>query len=98
MAKFPSKRKVVYFIDNEAARLGLVKSYSPVFASLDLIMCCIGWDYQHNSVPWYARVPTACNIADGPSRMTLSTIPSCLNPRVVDPIFPGSHKPLEVLK
>ena len=91
-------RKVIYFIDNEAARLGLIKAYSPVISSLRLIMKCIGWDYHNNSTPWYARVPTACNISDSPSRMSLDTIPAQLNPRVVEPVFPDHFKPLDFLK
>ena len=91
-------RRVLYFIDNEAARLGLVKSYSPVLPSLDIIMACIGWDYQQRSTPWYARVPTACNLADGPSRMSVDTIPRRLKCVIVPPIFPEGFSPLEVLK
>ena len=34
-------RRVIYFIDNEAARIGLVRAYSPVLPSLNLILSCL---------------------------------------------------------
>ena len=34
-------RRVIFFIDNEAARLALVKSYSPVLPSLRLVQDCL---------------------------------------------------------
>ena len=40
-------------IDNEAARLGLVKSYSPVLPSLKMIMASAVWDYEHDCKSWY---------------------------------------------
>ena len=64
-----SNRKVIYFIDNDSARLALIKGYSPVLTSLKLIMSCAFEDAQLRSSPWYARVPTKSNIADEPSRM-----------------------------
>ena len=45
-------RKVIFFIDNEAARLGLVKSYSPVLPSLELIMKSAMWDYENDCKAW----------------------------------------------
>ena len=78
-------RRVIYFIDNEAARIGLVRAYSPVLPSLRLIMDCLGWDYTHNSQGWYARVPSYSNCADDPSRMV---VPADGLSKVVVPIFP----------
>ena len=62
-------RKVIYFIDNDSARLALIKGYSPVLASLLLIMTSAQQDAELSSAPWYARVPTHSNPADEPSRM-----------------------------
>ena len=45
-------RKAIFFIDNEAARLGLVKSYSPVLPSLELIMQSAVLDYEGGCVSW----------------------------------------------
>ena len=43
---------MIFFIDNEAARLGLVKSYSPVLPSLELIMKSAMWDYENDCKAW----------------------------------------------
>lgn len=81
-------RRVIYFIDNEAARIGMVRAYSPVLPSLRLIMDCLGWDYTHNSQGWYARVPSYSNCGDDPSRMVAPTDGLT---KVVVPIFPPGH-------
>ena len=87
-------RRVLYFIDNEAARIGMVKAYSPVLPSLNLIMSCLGWDYSNNSQAWFARVCSYSNIADGPSRLIkpAQEIATC-----VSPVFPEGHYPDVVL-
>ena len=64
-----SSRKVIYFIDNDSARLALIKGYSPVLQSLKLIMQAAKFDASNMSASWYARVPTSSNPADAPSRM-----------------------------
>jgi hypothetical protein len=65
-----------------------IKSYSPVLASLEIIMQCIAFDYQHEVSAWYARVPTCCNIADGPSRMHAKEVVSNLGAIGVIPVCP----------
>ena len=82
-----SNRRVIYFIDNESARLALVKSYSPILPSLRLIMLCLEWDNRNGGTPWYARVPTYSNIADGPSRFEVTEELRRLNVVVVPPII-----------
>ena len=62
-------KKVIYFVDNDSARLAMIKGYSPVITSLEIIMACSYKDAMCRSVSWYARVPTKSNIADEPSRM-----------------------------
>ena len=79
--------RVMYFIDNESARLALVKSYSPVLPSLSLVQECVAVDFQITSSPWYARVPTFSNIADSPSRMVVSDDLKALGARVVCPVL-----------
>ena len=62
-------KKVMYFVDNDSARLAMIKGYSPVITSLRIIMACSYRDAMCRTVSWYARVPTKSNIADEPSRM-----------------------------
>ena len=93
-----ANRRVIYFIDNESARIAMIRAYSPVLASLKLIMQCVCWDLDNSSTAWYARVPTACNPADGPSRMTMADLPAALNAVAVRPIFPEDAAHVRVLK
>ena len=82
-------RRAIYFLDNESARIALVKAYSPVLPSLKIIMQCLEWDFVNRSDSWYARVPTASNISDGPSRMSLAVMQGQFpSARVVPPVFP----------
>ena len=60
--------KVVYYKDNESARIALTKQYSPVVAPLTLLTLCSALDAKCELVSWYARVSTCCNPADAPSR------------------------------
>ena len=82
-------RRAIYFIDNDAARLGLVKAYSPVLPSLGLIMDCLNWDYANSSESWYARVPSTSNISDGPSRLDFELACGELKAARVAPKFPS---------
>ena len=81
-------RRVLFFIDNDSARQALIKSYSPVLASLRIVLDCLKWDMDNQSNAWYARVPTASNIADGPSRMSSWEVVRALSAQPAKPIFP----------
>ena len=81
-------RRVMFFIDNESARLALVKAYSPVSASLRIIVDCLRWDQEFDCSAWYARVPTFSNLADGPSRLVYTDELRTLGARIVLPKFP----------
>jgi len=89
-------RKCIFFLDNESARIALVRSYSPVLASLNIVMKVAALDYENNVDSWYARVPTCANVSDGPSRMSLDDVRSIGRFAVVKPIFPGIQ-PVKVL-
>ena len=84
-------RRAMYFIDNESARLALVKSCSPILPSLRLIMLCLEWDRLNGGTPWYARVPTYSNIADSPSRFEVTEELLSLNAVVVSPIISENY-------
>ena len=61
-------RRVIFFIDNDSARPALMKQYSPILSSLQIVEQCTAWDCAEGCTSWYARVPTEANLADGPSR------------------------------
>ena len=61
-------RRVILFVDNEAARAALIKGVSSSRPSAELV----GWFWQscaeHCIHIWIERVPSKSNPADGPSR------------------------------
>ena len=89
-------RSVIFFIDNEGARLGFVKSYSPVEPSLDIISASIQFDVEHEVLSWFARVPSKANIGDDPSRLVH---PECdlFTLSCVLPVFPPGSSPASIL-
>ena len=90
-------RRCIFFLDNESARLALVKAYSPVLASLRIVVDIVMWDYSNRLDSWYARVPTCANISDCVSRMSTKELDSLGRVKIVKPIFP-SLQPEEFLK
>jgi hypothetical protein len=97
-AEYLRGRRVIYFIDNDSARLACVKSYSPVLSSLNLIMQGLAWDSIFESSAWYGRVPTASNPADDPSRMDSKLVKELFGARIVDPIFPPGVRASRILR
>ena len=87
-SKYLKGKKCIFFLDNESARIALVRSYSPVLASLNIVMDVAAWDYENSLDAWYTRVPTCANISDGPSRMSLDEMDVLGAFTVVKPIFP----------
>ena len=61
-------RKVVYYIDNDAARFGLIKAESNNKFSNVLIHSFFECELVCPTCPWFARVPSDSNVADLPSR------------------------------
>jgi len=91
-------RRVIYFIDNDSARQAAVRSYSPVAASLKIIMSLVLFDFEEVSLPWYSRVPTEVNVADQPSRMKYEGFVAARGATVVSPRFPdGWHSECELV-
>ena len=82
---------MLLFIDNDSARLALIKAYRPILASLKMIEQCTAWDCKHDCTPWYARVPTEANCADGTSRMKMDVAKE-FGAEVLRPCFPNNNK------
>lgn len=97
-AEYLKGRLAIFFIDNESAKIALIRAYSPILASLKLVLDCSALDFRNDCSSWYARVPTICNIADSPSRMELSSVLIAMRAAVVEPVFPRGMLPAEVLK
>jgi hypothetical protein len=63
-----SNRRVVFYIDNDAARESLIKAFSPSLASMSIITAFYVEVENLHIIPWFARVPSTSNPADLPSR------------------------------
>ena len=61
-------RRVIAWIDNEAARISLIKaaSHSPTMAAMCQVCCDM--EISHPTMLWIERVPSVSNPADLPSR------------------------------
>ena len=80
-------RRILCFVDNDAARFGLMKGYSPSRASSWLLAQCWRADIEAGTFCWFDRVASASNPADGPSRLSFGSTRGLLNGgiRVVPP-------------
>ena len=63
-----TQRRVILFVDNDAARFSLIKGSSPSVALLKIAQCFHSCGNRDHAIFWIERVPTASNIADLPSR------------------------------
>ena len=77
---------VIAFIDQDAARAGMVKAYSPSVANAEIIDLVTQAAASFNVFSWFTRVASATNIADLPSRMMwaelLELIPNVIRRRL----------------
>eukprot|EP00435_Cladocopium_sp_Y103_P059649 s2238_g21.t1 len=62
------RRHVVVFLDNEGCRYLILKGYANNANLQDIVHGIARLELQWCMLPWYARVPTECNLADYPSR------------------------------
>ena len=79
-------RQVLWFLDNEAARAALVRSYSPVLDSMQLIRNCAWEDVFSQTLNWYARVPSKSNLSDAASRLAFEEY-AALDFTKVQPVY-----------
>jgi hypothetical protein len=91
-------RKVIFFVDNDSARIASIRGYSPVLPSLRIIMENVKWDCLHDCACWYGRVPTSSNVADDPSRMDSLLLKSVFGAKIVVPVLPMGGRSSGVLK
>ena len=61
-------RDVLHYVDNDAARYATIKGSSPSRGSAWLVHAFWETEVTNRSHSWVSRVPTVCNIGDGPSR------------------------------
>jgi hypothetical protein len=61
-------RKVIYFLDNDAARDSLIRGFSDSNSCLSMIYRFYKCEREDPGYVWFSRVPSHSNIADAPSR------------------------------
>jgi hypothetical protein len=59
----------VFYIDNEGVREALVKGFTASLASRQMLLDLAGEAAEQGGTPWYSRVASPSNVADGPSRL-----------------------------
>ena len=64
-----SRRRAIYFVEKGSARHACIRLYSPIEASSNIFWAIAEQDLQAQASSWYARVPSASNPADDPSRL-----------------------------
>ncbi len=62
------------FIDNNGSKDSIVKGYSFSTSSDWMVSAIIDQEFVQHSWNWYARVPSASNPADDPSRLDVSAL------------------------
>ena len=78
-------RLCIFFLDNEAARACLIRSFTPVANATSILMDVARQDVAAHSLNWYARVPSKSNIADDASRLEFSRYANLF--RMVQPVY-----------
>jgi hypothetical protein len=76
-AKLLKHRKVLVFVDNEAARVALIKGNSGNHHSAQLVWSFHDMDIEQQCRMWIARVPSCSNPADAPSRLDFAVNEKC---------------------
>ena len=81
-------RHIIVFLDQDAARLGLIKVFSPSEASAAIIDVAMHRLASSCTYPWFTRVASASNPADFPSRLMWDTLKELL-PGIVKRCLPS---------
>ena len=86
----PAGRRVVIFVDNDAARYAMIKGYSPSPVSRALVSELWSLITDLQLTVWFERVPSAGNPADAAIRLDLAALRALTpQPRVVHATLSG---------
>jgi hypothetical protein len=89
-ASLMAGRKIICFVDNDSAKDALVKSYSPMLSSFELLRTNAELDLELLCFNWYSRVPSKSNIADDASRLVFDQY-LMYEYSMTQPIVPDIH-------
>ncbi len=82
----------IVFVDNDAARMSLIKGYSPSAASAGLLANIWLAEARAETTSWFERVASPSNPADAPSRM--NTVLEGIGGDLVQPAVPPAWEDL----
>ena len=77
-------RKVIWWIDNDAAKDSFVSGHSDSLGSMSVIYSFYELERLSPSYLWFARVPSYSNVADEPSRGKVKEAASKFGAQIVD--------------
>ena len=64
---------MLWFADNESARMALIRNYSPVIDNFLLLQVNSQLDLRVEARHWYSRVPSKSNPSDAASRLSFES-------------------------
>ncbi|CAE7799781.1 unnamed protein product [Symbiodinium sp. CCMP2592] len=76
-AKVLRNRRVLIFVDNEAAKAALIRNYSPLLDAAHMLSDIAELDVELSCFPWYCRVPSKSNFSDAASRLSFGEYEEC---------------------
>ena len=71
-------RSVLWFLDNESAKMALIRNFSPILDSFLLLQTNAKLDIETQSKNWYSRVPSKSNPSDAASRLEFESYSNSL--------------------
>ena len=71
---FMAHKRAFFFIDNESSKASLINSGTAAWSTRRVLRRVVRQVMKSSFYPWYARVPTASNPADAPSRFDLNEV------------------------
>lgn len=76
-SSFFRNSQVVMYLDNDAARSGFIKMRGATDIGDIIVQEAAVLEAKSSFRPWFGRVPTSSNVADGPSRFDCQFVESC---------------------
>ena len=68
-AKGLHHKQIMCYLDNDAARAAFIKGRGSTSLSDSIVHRAMVYETEHALLSWYARVPSASNPGDDPSRL-----------------------------
>ena len=92
------QRSVLWFTDNESARMALIRNYSPVIDNFLLLQVNSQLDLRVEARHWYSRVPSKSNPSDAASRLSFEAYNDACRSELVFQLCLDSMMQLSELK